>query len=614
MFATGCGGDPDAAHEAGVVGQTGQRLTFDAFAFAEPLVTFNWCAAVQPVVLASSFSVPAEAAGNACKTDLSCPTGFCEVGHGATSGQCRTRGILTRDSIAYVAGDAVDVTLTIPICTAVTGVLYGTSDLSAAASFDSAPASYSIVSNVVTTFNGQPALATTVRIQSTNLGSGTSVPITIKLSSVSGGLSASFQFTEAQVSAVNAPMRVTISETQLKNDYVASMYRTFGDFDELWEQQPDGSRQRTGYDLSWSEIGFNSSTGRYAGTGIRLEKGAVAFSMDFTGDTPGCDGRAHVDGRLSLVPAEEPAWDSVQLTWLSGPNASSNQGVLCSLVSGGMANIVHQLVFEHGGVQDSIQQQIAQQIEGSFRASEGLIQVCPGCRVLDVKVGSGRIDIYAAPPMPRVRVKVRADDARDDTNLLSNGLLLPPGMYVGVVAGGRFDTCISANGAPATSCERLSVASDGIFNWSGADVPVPNPWETGANGVTAYHEPRQKARSRLKGVVRTTSLLPAPDLTVDSLIGRTSDGLRVSNKGQIKTGCMVPPSLAGRSNRLSLEVNDIPVVGTNPPARGALEATILVPDLDSLSKLLFSSSPPCVTGSKLPNYSLTNKVNKAVVP
>jgi hypothetical protein len=540
-----------------------------------------------PAVLQSEVSVPAEGSGASCRIDPDCPSSeFCWWEVGQSGGYCGTWGHTIRDNIRYIAGSTVDVTLTIPACTKISDVTLGGTSLSCTGFDCSAPGSWEILSSVPTTFNGQAAVRVAVRVRFTNFGDGSSPKLRLIVRAVrliKGQPIAYHEFTLARVAAVNAPIQITIGKSAMTNGFVAKVYSVFGDFG-LYQGDPP---ERLVSSVDWDAL---SSDGLgYRNTGIEIQQGAVAFNVEGQVDAF-CGGHVWIGGRFTLVPSS----DAVQIQWQIGPYAKYSVSTFCSITTGGIANVVGSIYGAVKGLEDQILASFLPQFQGGLGADEnGRIQICPGCRVLDVKIQPGRIDIYAIPPVERVRVNVSTTQYRDATaQPQAYGLALPPDHYVALAPAQLVTECVVANGTKASLCESLPVDAAGVFNWLGK-VPVPNPWVSTPLGP-AYFAARHGAWNRLRGVTRDPALLPLPVAAFDvgALMARLGDGTESNLRRRVTPGCVVPPS--GRlADFLALGVNDVPSVGTEAPTAGKFEVSVLLANQASASLVLFGSAPKC---------------------
>ena len=152
-----------------------------AFAFlftgtiSKTTATITTCDAVTPIVYATAFSVPASGSGIACTSDPQC-TGageYCAFPNGTTTGTCRASGLLSRGGIQYVAGNLIDVDVTVPTCTVISDVLMGGTSLTGSGiDAQATPGGFTVISSTSTTVNGLPARRYRVRIQFTTFGDG----------------------------------------------------------------------------------------------------------------------------------------------------------------------------------------------------------------------------------------------------------------------------------------------------------------------------------------------------------------------------------------------------------------------------------------------------------
>ena len=558
--------------------------------------TTNLCGTVQPAVLAMSVSVPPAGAGNACTNDRQC-TGegeACVVASGAASGICSASGHLARGDIHYVAGQFVDVDVTVPECTGTSDVIYG--GLSAyGGGFDwsSAPHSYQIVSSVPTTVNGQSAIVQRVHVRFPAFGDGQSASLQIKVSSTYGGLTAlGPPITVASVAAVNAQMHTTAAETRMRNQFVTKLYQKFGDYDQFFT--PDGDRV---HGLNWSQLSAVNINGSLAfrGSDIRIGNGVVNFSTQFKADAAGCDPDVYVDGSFTLA----PSGDGVNIQWLFGPRANVSASGACGILSLGIWDIILDIFAD----EDEISDIFAHEILSGFDADENNhIKICDFCKVSDVKIGSGTIEIWTSPPTDRVRVLASAHDTADYTADPGRGLPLPAGMYAPLIPGGSIETCQANDGkGPATCTPKFVGDAGGLFNWWGNDVPVPDVIACNEYGVCAVMGGRQSAWARLLGVTRQLVTLPEKAFPSGSLIARRTGFIAADQptRAQVTNGCVMPPN-ANATYRVAFDVNDVPTPATGaPPSRGKLDVTVLLPQTREQSMTLFGSRPVCTHAPSL---------------
>jgi hypothetical protein len=577
----------------------------------EPTIT----CATTPSIFDVQPSVPVTD-GAACTSDLDCDTGaFCSAG--ASGNACHTSGLLQRGDIYYVAGPTLDLTMLVSACGSISDVLQGGTSLGGSGGFDDTGQQYSVLSSTATTYNGQDATRIVVRINLLNFGDGTSAGYEVRVAApvqtatantlfvagttkaTSFGSTASKKFTVAGVAAVNAAMRATIGETAMRTNFAVSMYNEFGDGDEVWKTHDDGTMERVAWDLDWSDLGTTllNNQVHYTGTDLRIEQGQVAFSMKFNGPGLLCDTTIDVDGAFTLAPARQ----NMTLQWLLPPKGRVDAGTACSLLTFGIDAIITDIIVAATGVEDQIGNQVKLQMEGNVGVQDGVIPVCPTCIVQAVQIGDGRIDIYATPGFDSVRVNVGTDRLTDRTSDPNNmGLIIPPATYALVMSGGTYRSCVTADGTPAATCAGMMLDASGTFNWWGSDVPVPTPWPTGANGQIGYIGARADAWNRLVplGVTRHAEQLPSPTLAAGMLLARSGGGAAGTPgpRLRVKPGCMIPPDsidiTTAVPTRIALGINDLPVVGTEPPTSGKLDATVLIPDY-SLSQIAFSSATAC---------------------
>ncbi len=569
-----------------------QSLTTLATVSTSLVATSKTCPVVTPVIHAMTLSVPSSGSGAVCTNDTQC-TGageYCGFDLNAISGNCKVSGLLERSGIHYVAGNLVDADVTVPQCTTISEV-NGTPLGGFSGSGGDVPTSntsWSFLGSSGTTVNGVPAIRYRIRVQTPNFGDGQTAALTVKVAASTGGATTTRTLTLANVAAVNAAMRTTVAETRIRNDFVTSMYKKFGDYDQFW--QADGTRV---YGLNWDQQWAILRDNRiyYRGTDIRIRSRQVTFSMQFKVEKFGCNPTVFADGSFRLVP-DEPAGDGVKLEWIIAPRVEVSASGICSAIPG------YQLLTDLKADEAAIAAPLAKTLSAGFGADEdGHIQVCNGCRVVDVRIGGGKIDIMTVPPTARVRVNVSTTTLTDKTANPNAGLLLPAGMLAPIVAGGTYESCQASIGqSPATCTPKFALDGAGLFNWWGSDVPVPSPIAYSQTGAAAVLGGRQNAWARLQGLTRDVAKLPSRRFPAGALLARrsTTDLLQPTTRALVENGCVMPPNPTS-AYRVSLGVNDIaqPVTGA-PPTSGKLEATVLIAAHKLQSESVFGSQKECV--------------------
>lgn len=536
------------------------------------------CPAVTPVFLAPPVvTVPSTGSGASCTNDTQCTTlgESCTFALGSNTGFCSASGHLEVEGLHYVAGSQVDVEVTIPTCTNITAVNGVPLSGSTGTGGDVQPASVSwsfLPSGLGGTVGGQSVLRPRVRVQMSNAGDGTTSAISIQVTARTGGATATQTFKVGQVQAVNAAMHSTVAESTVRNDYVTSIYEQFGDYEQFWNDE--GVRV---YGVNWSEL-VTLANDRHAGTDMRIENGRIVFSLQAKAEKPGCNPNVWIEGAFRLV----PDGDSLRLEWLKGPEARADASGVCGPLTLGIWDLMTDILAD----EEAIAAPFAEKISTGLGAdAEGRIKVCDLCRVVDVKIGNGKVDVWTLPPSNRVRVTVRVNRGMDVTANPNQGLVIPGGFFAPLAGGGTIETCEAENGIPSTCNPKLSVDIGGAFNWWGTDVPVPNSIVYDPVYGAVVLGGRANARDRLKGVLRHTASLPAPGLAADGMIARRTGA---SAKVRVKNGCVIAPPAS--EYRIAIGVNEL--IGA-PPARGSFDATILLADDKEQSESLFGGQSRC---------------------
>jgi hypothetical protein len=440
--------------------------------------------------------------------------------------------------------------------------------------------------------NGQSAYVQRVRVRFPSFGDGQSASLQVKVSSHYGNLTTlSVPFTLASVAAVNALMHTTVAETRMRNEFVTSLYKKFGDYDQFYTAS--GGRV---HNLNWSQLSSFTYQGItfFRGSDMRIGNGVINFSTQFKAEEAGCDPDVYVDGSFTLAPAS----DGVNIQWLFGPRADVSAGV-CGILTLGIWDIILEIFADEGEIADMFAKNI---LSGFDADATGHIKVCDFCRVIDVKIGNGTLELWTAPPAERVRVLASAHDLTDYTADTSRGLPLPAGMWAPLVPGGSIETCQANDGTgPATCTPKFVADAGGLFNWWGNDVPVPSPIACNQYGVCGIMSGRQNAWARLLGVTRQLATLPEKAFPSGSLIVRRTPFLAIDPqlRAKVSNGCVMPPH-PNATYKVAFDVNDVPTPVTGaPPSRGKLDVTVLVAETAEQSVTLFGSSTVCTHAPSL---------------
>jgi hypothetical protein len=547
------------------------------------------CFPLTPVIHAISVSVPASGSGLGCTHDDQCSGAgeFCGFPRGSTSGTCQASGLLSRGDIHYVAGGVVDVDVTLPECTFVSDVLMNGASIGGSSDGIDSSGSFgwfTVLSTAATLVDGQRAVRHTVRVQFSHYGFGASFALAVQARArVGGETTTSDPFMVADVDAVNAAMRNSVAETRLRNGFVTSFYRKFGDYEQIREDGELKAHRPDWSELPWAEspvgIGFADASD------IRIGDDSVMFSMHFQGT--GCgDIDVNAIGWFDLV----PFGDGLDLVWLEGPRVGDDGGLACNVLMS-LWELVAGDLFDESALAD----EIGASVEGGFGVDgNNHLEVCPNCRMLDSVLGNQRIDIFSVPPVDRVRVRVSTTRRTDPTaDPDGQGLIIPADTYAPIAAGGTYWTCQASDGqSPATCAPQFAVDMQGLFNWWGNDVPVPSPIAYDSQGKAFVLGGRQHAWERLEGVLRDVTKLPEPSFPVGALLSRRTARSTPTSRALVSNGCVMPP--VGAPYRVAFGVNDVAVPAAgDPPTSGELEVTVLLTDVPSQSEELFSGNDLC---------------------
>jgi len=457
--------------------------------------------------------------------------------------------LLDRSPLYYVAGNKLDVVLTVPAGSTVTAVKVRGEVMQKAESIGVDPPDiyYSIVSDQSLTPAHRYDIRhrITLRLHFRNDGRGNSDPIEVLVSNSSPIIRnapvAKFNFTLIAVKSVGGNVAMSFSEAELRNEFLLDLWQKFGD---------DGKFPTEG------KVLYGPSYDEFL---IQIKNDGFHFLWKFKVVRDNwCDPTVTVKGRFAL----ERRNDAIAVVWREGTVKTNADG--SSVVVGPRADLDFPLRCDittsvvpffgivSGMATDSIQRKIAgnvqTQVDALVTAFSGEdLPVDPIGLISSIQTLPGELRVNLALPFDSVTIEVPYNGLR---NLIpvDRGVPLKPGDNVYIFANGRVRVCASDNPVPAPGCNYngwnggTTSGPSGLFN-TATNLPIGNPSlpNHGLNGEGS------KVFNALAKVTRNATVLPLPKANVGGLIVRHSakspgNGFSMSEivpiraVGSVKTG------------------------------------------------------------------------------
>jgi hypothetical protein len=479
--------------------------------------------------------------------------------------------ILSHAPIHYTTGNTVDIAFRLPDCTGVSEVRYGTVVLGTeSGGIDAPSAYYEILSDSPVRGGGH---VTTLRLHlSSSLGQGGAGVVRLTASSVIGiAPTATAELTLSRVKDIGAPASFSISEQELHNGLVASVYNQFGD---------DG-------DFTDPSSGKHFYDPVYSSNWLRIEPDGIRFNQRFAMSATACDPVVNTSGRFHLA----KSGTDVEVVWDSGPTVDTDFDLLCSIVTLGIPQIVAAFV---DPPIDTIKDRVEGMVDSALAAS-GCGALCAS-QIDSFSMLTDELRVNLAPrdlsgnPLERILIEIPYNTNHTEYPF-SYGVPLRSGDKVVVMPAGRQQACTTAGTASSSTCAKAPTAPSGLFNWN-TNVPVPNPWVLYGT-VYAYYEERHEARNQLVGLTRDAAKLPLPTRQPASLVARRGNGTSNSSRGSAATPCRVD-ARAGGQDRVAFGANDYRSASGWDYGSGTYRITLgFLPTATTLDLAAANSVPSC---------------------
>jgi hypothetical protein len=459
--------------------------------------------------------------------------------------------VLTRDSIHYVEGNALEVALLIPRCTFISQVFLTSPLLGGELELGLDPNLYDPIegtSNIPYFYemigdelDGDDHRVT-IRIRTPDFDDGRGFDVRIVIRSAAGGLSTVASFTMSLVRLVGGQFRLSYSEAELQNGFVTNQYLRFGD------DGRDPGSSVTLYEPSFTDV-------------LRLTNEGVLFKWSAKADFPICDATVRAEGRFHL----DPDGMFVNVEWDVGPDVSLALPPLCEL-----ATVILQPAKDlvEGFVKQIVEDTVRDRVQAEIDSVVVRANALGLASIQSIETAPDELRVTLELPFQKVVIDVPYGRLRVD-EAFGFGLPLNDADVVLPLGGSLVNACVLSQ--PPSDCDRR-IASTGLFNWN-TDVPVPSPWFVSEFGTVGYLKPRHDARKALRGLRRDPALLPFSFENPGALIARLSDGGAGSRFRFLGEPCMVS-ARAGRPNRLAFGANDYRRLGVQELGSGTARITV----------------------------------------
>ena len=501
--------------------------------------------------------------------------------------------LISRQAIHYLAGQELEVSFRIPSCTTLSQVLLisplfgGSLELGTnSGGYDpvedisGAPYYYELVSNIPGGSNDRIVI---IRLDFPRFLDGRSINVQLVADSVSGDLRSSVEFTVSLVANLGNQAIMGISETGLRNGFIAGIYDDYGD-DGRREPAQDDADDRTLYNPAYRDLEL-----RVADDGIHF-----AWNVDVVVDHL-CDPTALIEGIFHL----ERDGQQITVHWDLGPDIKFK--TFPCIIPSDILILIRGLILIY--FEDKAEGIVRNIVQNRINTLLANMQVDPAF-IANFQTRAGQIEIHLVLPFNMVTVEVPYGTRRLEEALYF-GLALNSGEEVGIIASGRPRVCFGGE-SPPVDCAREPDAA-GLFNWN-ANVPVPSPWQVTEFGTIAYFKERHKAWKELRGLRRKTANLPFPDRNVAALVGRLgAKGLPSSTftKSAFTTHFIGEPCTITAQevaqDRLAFGANDHRFLNVQELGTGTRQITVFWPPSDTLDPCPRSEAPidTLISGSSL---------------
>jgi hypothetical protein len=335
-------------------------------------------------------------------------------------------------------------------------------------------------------------------------------------------LTTQYEFTLVMVKDVNnATATFTISETEIRNNFIVSIYEQFGD---------DGS-----YD---PESGFTLYNPSYENLDLRIENDGVHFGWQVKAAIEDwCNPTITASGRFHL----EQDGTGIRVIWDEGPDADIDFALYCDAPAS-LLGPTYALVMAlyQDSVEDKVRSRIQERID--------ILQAAFGVDVMFINTIETRTDelqVVLNLPLPSVTIEVPYGTNRlNEHEPWNYGMALNSGEQVVVIGRGLTTVC-GKDGYGTNSCN-IKSGPAGLFN----PPPIPSPWE----GLV-YEKQRHDAWKALQYLPRDGTRLPMPPKNVAALVAKLGNGATDSQPKLVGSPCFITARNEGE-DRLVFGAND----------------------------------------------------------
>ncbi len=480
--------------------------------------------------------------------------------------------LLERDAepapIHYVDGDRIEITLTTSGCAQVSSVDFRNLAIEGGDPIETQDGdiTYEVTSNELADGTRQHV----VTIDFDNLGDGTSYPLTVTVTSPAGNsASATIQVAEVLEAGPDHNGYIDVSEEELMNEVLQSMYEKFGDAN-YWRRSSDSFPDPVNlYDFEYANLYVGAGT-----NGIEL----VAYAkvdLNPWGDKGPCDPTAQILGRFRVMldgATVTTVWDVGPTAYLDWPTEclGGDLNPLLAAIGDAVAG------FKDDKVEVRINERLAELTE---RCDTPITNTCDEL-VQSVTHHADGIRITLNPLFESVtfRAPYRSSQFGEFSpgTPMQRGISVP-GEPVLLLASGVVEGC------GLESCPEVDrrFGPSGLFNWNweprtmlpaeeepwGPHPPILDPWQCDPVYGCAHIVGRQGPWLRQNGLRRTVASLPMPSFNAGALVARTfrTDGTVASP--MLFAGdfvCSLPAPETEEIHRLVVGRNDHTALGGAP--------------------------------------------------
>ncbi len=538
-----------------------------------PAVVLRGLLVVSLTVLTTApLSTPAMAADTAIACLMAAPQIY---DHNVSAPDPTT--VLVRQSIYYVAGTALDVSLTIPPCNSLSAVLVDAASVPLReTSIDSPPFSYTMLSdqdlqtcqlvNRIRECHSLGRRRVTLRLSFDNAGRGDSHSVAVRVGAGMGRtrIDVAFSFTIVMVRTIGGDIAISLSEAEIRNQLISSIWNRFGQAG-TYDSNGDAPGGNVLYDPLYSK-----ETLRIQNDGIHFRWQAKA-KVDHW-----CDPLATMTGRFTLQLSN----GQINVVWLEGPTAHLDFAWYCDL-AGGYLQWFFTIIYS-GFVENDVANMVQAQINSVFQAQINSLQAQLNSTGYPLDANLLMRLVRRIDTLPgELRVSLDTTQVPGNWKWVSiavpyrplppgspagRGFVLNPGDIVITTASGLAHECASDSSIPSPTCVYMGVGTSavgaspqGLLNASRPQtIPVLDTTQPNYGLVGD----RVEAYNALDLVQRDPHTLPFPQGNVGALIARFATGSGSPWSWTVGLGSALAVPADGVA-WLNFGVNDRPPLNSN---------------------------------------------------